>query len=277
MLWNELVQQFDCKFLCTNNICQDCLENLFSEIRRRCGSNDTPDCLQFGAAFKYACIETAGYPQEGSNCEKDDSVPLLSTTDPPTDEESRKSGEEKLCRRVCHSYKYTPLDVSTPLEIPVKELNALMYVAGAATRKLYHKKCIKNLKTEHNVKLPDDDAYNFCKIKQAVHARSFVLPSSQLYRIAILCHAAFKQKFTTYLYQNHRNVKTRLKKHISYRLFETTVCQRCFDLLVDKIFNTLIQGFLKQLKSIPTKGRNRAYKRKGKARRMCLPLKTVSE
>ncbi|XP_065088068.1 uncharacterized protein LOC135709611 [Ochlerotatus camptorhynchus] len=60
---------------------QDCLESLFSEIRRRCGSNDTPDSLQFEAAFKYACIEAGSCPREGKHCEKDDSEPLLSTTE----------------------------------------------------------------------------------------------------------------------------------------------------------------------------------------------------
>lgn len=273
MLWDELVKRFGCKFLCTNNICQDCLENLFSEIRRRCGSNDTPDCLQFGAAFKYACIEAGGCPQEGSNCERDSSVPLLSSAEPDINAKTKKCGGARLS----HAYKFIPLDLTTPMEVPVKELNALMYVAGAATRKLYHEKCIKKLKADQNENLPDNDAYNFCKVKQSVYGRSFVLPSNQLYRIGIICHAAFKQKFKVYLYQNHRNVKQRLKKHISHRLFEADVCKRCFELLIDKIFNTLIQGFLKQLKSTTTKCKNKTFKRKGKARRMCLPLKTVSE
>lgn len=273
MVWNDLVLRFDCEYLCTNHTNQDCLENTFSEVRRRCGSNDAPDCLQFGAAFKYACIETGGCSTEGSNCEKDDSVPLLSATEPTTDMPLETSDREK----VCHEYQFTPLDVSTPMEIPVKEMNALMYVAGAAARKLYHQKCMKKLKAEQNEHLLDDEAYSFCKTKQSIYGKSFILPSSSLYRISVLCLAAFKQKFKKYLYQNHRNVKTRLKKHISHRLFEADVCQRCFNLLVDKIFNTLIQGFLKQLKSTPNDSKTKMFKRKGKARRMCLPLKSKSE
>lgn len=204
----------------------------FSEIRRRCGSNDTPDCLQFGAAFKYACIEAVGCSKEGTNCEKDDSIPLLSTTDP--DLISRNSNRAK------HVYKCVPLDISTPMEIPVNELNGLMYILGAGARKLYHLKCMKNLRAEQHDNLLNDDSYNFCKIKQSVYGRSFILPNSNLYRIGILCFAAFKQKFHVYLH----HVKTRLKKH-SYRLFESVICERCFNLLIDKIFNTLIQGFLK--------------------------------
>lgn len=169
MLWNELVIRFDCEYICTNNINQDCLENLFSEIRLRCGSNDTPDCLQFGAAFKYACIEVGGCSTEGKNCEKDDSVPLLSTTVVDTDMTIGNFDSEK----VCHEYNFKPLDVSTPMEIPVKELNALMYISGAATRKLYHQKCMKSLKAKPNEFLPDDSAYVFCKTKQSVHSRSF--------------------------------------------------------------------------------------------------------
>nr|XP_029729826.1 uncharacterized protein LOC115267125 [Aedes albopictus] len=196
LLWDELVKRFDCKYLYTNNLCQDCLENFFSEIRRRCGSNDTPDCLQFGAAFKYACIEAVGCSKEGTNCEKDDSIPLLSTTDP--DLISRNSNRAK------HVYKFVPLDVSTPMEIPVNELNGLMYILGAGARKLYHLKCMKNrknLRAEQHDNLLNDDSYNFCKIKQSVYGRSFILPNSNLYRIEILCFAAFKQKFHVYLHK----------------------------------------------------------------------------
>ena len=81
LLWLDLTTECNCEYLPTNHLLQDCLENLFSEIRRRCGSNDTPDALQFGAAFKYAIVEKNSDLIDGSNCEQDLARPLLDETD----------------------------------------------------------------------------------------------------------------------------------------------------------------------------------------------------
>lgn len=267
MLWSDLTTEYNCEYLCTNHLCQDCLENLFSELRRRCGSNDTPDALQFGAAFKYAIVEKNSSLVDGSNCEQDFAQPLLDD-----DDSEFCTHEDKKIQ-----YKRVPLDLTTPLEIPVKELNALTYILGASVRKLLHQKCLKLLTVEGNDTILDDEMYNFCKIKQAAAGRSYNLPSNNLYAIGILCFAAFQQYFRKFLYQNHQGVKTRLKNCIDYDIFKDVICSRCYERLLDIVFNTFIQGFLKQVKAVQTLNKAKNLKRNRKARRMCLPLKTSED
>ncbi|XP_055523158.1 uncharacterized protein LOC129717317 [Wyeomyia smithii] len=76
-LWQELHNDYGAESLFTNYLCQDFLENMFSEVRRRCGGNDAPDAQQFGASFKYTIIESNINHSNGTNCEPDDLKPLM--------------------------------------------------------------------------------------------------------------------------------------------------------------------------------------------------------
>ena len=51
-LWEHLRQNHGLKFLFTNRLNQDCIENLFSVIRGKGGQRDNPDPSQFRAAFR---------------------------------------------------------------------------------------------------------------------------------------------------------------------------------------------------------------------------------
>lgn len=267
LLWLDLTTECNCEYLPTNHLLQDCLENLFSEIRRRCGSNDTPDALQFGAAFKYAIVEKNSDLIDGSNCEQDLARPLLDETDTQVCSTEESSEESTI------QYSHATIDITKPLEIPVKELNGLIYILGASVRRLFHQSCHKRLIEEGHGMALDDEMYNFCKIKQTTGNRSYNLPNNYLYAIGLTCYGAFTQYFRKFLYQNHKGVKTRLKSCLNYDIFKDVVCQRCYDRIVDKVFNTFIQGFLKQVKATNA-NKSKTVKRKGKARRMCLPLES---
>lgn len=256
--------------MCTNHLCQDFLENLFAEVRRRCGSNDAPDSLQFGTAFKYAAIEANLKAFNGENCEADDARPLITNKD--LGDFMIGNSNRNQHNILTASLELPPLDTSKPLEITMRELNGLIYIVGAAVRKLPHKKCVKNLVQERQDDVMDE-GYNFIKLKQLSTSNVLNLPNTKLYEIGVICFAAFNQKFSNFMFQNKVGVKTKLKQYVDYELFDDCICKTCFLLLIDKIYNTLIQGFLKSVKAKQsTEDKVKRYKRNRKAGRMCLPL-----
>lgn len=251
-------------------MCQDFLENLFAEVRRRCGSNDAPDSVQFGTAFKYAAIEANIKAFDGENCEADDARPLITNEDLGDFMNGNSSINQQTIMTA--SYELPPLDTSKPFEITMRELNGLVYIVGAAVRKLPHKECIKNLVHERQDDVLDE-AYNFIVLKQISTSTVLHLPNAKLYEIGVLCFAAFNQKFSNFLFQNKVGVKTKLKHYVDYDLFDDCICKKCFLLLIDKIYNTLIQGFLKSVKAKQSaEDKVKRFKRNRKAGRMCLPL-----
>lgn len=267
LIWDDLHKNYGFEFLCTNNLDQDKLENLFSDVRRNLGSNDSPDVGQFGAAFKYSIIETNINDRSGTNCEADDSTPLLE------DEDINVLINAFVPEEVKHTYEFTPLDTATPLEISAKVLNGLVYTLGSAARKFPHKKCLKNLKSEDHNRLIDDDAYSFLAMKNSASGRDLMIPNNKLYEIGILCYAAYEQKFRKFLYQNKAGVKTRLKAYLDYSMFDDGLCEKCFERLVDAIFNTMFNGFLKQIRTLNSKTKFlKKFKRNRKAFKLGLPV-----
>lgn len=260
-LWNILENDFEFEQLCTNHLTQDPQENNFSEIRRRCGSNDTPTAYQFGAAYKYAAIAENAKLAEGTNCEDDSALSLLDDKD--------LSNNATYTESTRYTYKCLPLALLRRDECNSAELNALMYIVGASASKLRHERCRKRLLLNRdNVTRSQNTAYSFCLLKNA-----HCYPGTTLFEIGFLAFSAYKQRFLKYLHQNRKFVKARLRDHVSHTDFEGYVCSACFDTIIDKIFNTLISGYLKKLRvqrKVSTK-KIGFGKRNSKARKMNLP------
>ena len=70
LLWEDL-HAAGVKFLLTNRLNQDCLENLFSVIRGKGGNRDNPDPVQFKAAFRQVMVDAVMVPNSGANCLED--------------------------------------------------------------------------------------------------------------------------------------------------------------------------------------------------------------
>lgn len=264
-IWNKLRTEYGCKYLCTNPICQDCLENYFSEIRRRCGFNDAPNAFQFSSAFKYAMLSAASETfDEGKNCQNDGLQPLLNEED-----------LEELCTEAetTLAFEIEKLDLDTPFVAQRKELNALVYILGIAISKLPHEKCRAKLKATQDDECLQDDDYSFSKLKAQASSRNVDIPNNTLHAIGMIAFAAFKQKFRKFLFENRKGVKTRLKEYVTYEQFDSVVCKACFDRMIDFIYNTLIQGFLREVrfKNKVTENNKRKTKRNRKAVRMNLP------
>ena len=66
-LWEDLHNNHGVKYLLTNQLNQNCVENLFSETHR-----DNPDVSLFRAAFRQVMVDYVMLPlPEGSNCKED--------------------------------------------------------------------------------------------------------------------------------------------------------------------------------------------------------------
>lgn len=200
--------------------------------------------------------------QEGSNCEADNATSLCTSSNLEIEDLWEKSDYSSS-----FTYKFRPLKPEDSSNFTVKELNGLTYILGAAVAKLQHKKCRKVLVVSREELSEDNDIYRFCKIKNAS-----CYPSTLLFQLGIVAFSAYKQNFRKFLYQNRQNVKTRLKEYLNYEKFDN-LCQKCFETLTDKIFNTFIQGFLRDAKlSLKMKQKvHRQAKRNRKAIRMNLP------
>lgn len=78
LLWDDLHANYEFKYLLTNRLNQDCLENFFSIVRWKGGHAVNPDAGQFRLSFRAAVVDTMAKPCPGANCEKDGDHFLLS-------------------------------------------------------------------------------------------------------------------------------------------------------------------------------------------------------
>ncbi len=70
-LWETLQQHYSFRFLFTNRLNQDCIENLFSVIRAKGGQRDNRNAGQFRAAFAQVIVDAVLLPSHHKNCVDD--------------------------------------------------------------------------------------------------------------------------------------------------------------------------------------------------------------
>ena len=71
LLWQELHDEHDFKYLLTSRLNQDCIENLFCIIRAKGAQRDNPDASQFRQAFRQVMVDSVMVPSNQANCEED--------------------------------------------------------------------------------------------------------------------------------------------------------------------------------------------------------------
>ena len=71
MLWEVLSIQHGFKFLLTNRLNEDCIENLFSLMRAIGARKGNPDAGQFRAEFQQVMVDNVMAPSKSVNCEAD--------------------------------------------------------------------------------------------------------------------------------------------------------------------------------------------------------------
>ena len=70
-LWHDVHVSCNLKFLITNRLNQDCLENYFSLVRGRGGHRDNPDAVQFTAEHRALAVDSLFLSSREANCKED--------------------------------------------------------------------------------------------------------------------------------------------------------------------------------------------------------------
>ena len=130
-LWKDLRINFGYKFLLTNRLNQDCVENLFSIIRGKGGYRDNPDCEQFRAAFRYQLCEKLFIKSDSSNCKVDMDKILI---DIVAVKKTSQCQTEKVVTSHVPSVPTIPVE-SIQQGLDLSTQNASTYVAGYLLRK----------------------------------------------------------------------------------------------------------------------------------------------
>ena len=74
----QLVNDMNYKYVCTRRFTQDCVENLFSVIRRdKGGFNSHPEASKAIQALRFICCEKLIQSSKLANCEEDGDCILL--------------------------------------------------------------------------------------------------------------------------------------------------------------------------------------------------------
>lgn len=123
------------RFLLTNRLNQDCLENHFATIRSRGGFRDNPDPYLFASSFRQVVVKHLLCPPSGTNCDDDMTEFLLQLQN--TDNLTKKANRVDVQFDVGTSASLPDLDmccISVESDLQPKnddavlEENALTYV-----------------------------------------------------------------------------------------------------------------------------------------------------
>ncbi len=187
-LWDDLHQTTGVRFLLTNRLNQDCLENLFSVIRGKGGHRDNPDALQFRTAFRQAMVDAVMTPSKDANCQEDVDAFLLTlkSIGSPTGNVSTASSVSSSHADVPESVRsllsVCSLPVPFTVSLSLAECNILVYIAGYLCRKICNKVCDKCKNTMQTNLDPQNPAHLFLSQKSYgdTVGGGLIVPSSSL-------------------------------------------------------------------------------------------------
>ena len=170
-MWQRLStdEEIKLKFLFTNRLNQDALENFFSLIRSKNTNDDRPDPSRFQSAFRSLSFESLFSLSKSSNCENDSDFFLLKPDD-------YYQNVCKMNEMIMHDHSYMKVDndendenTSNTAEINSIEKNAISYISGYLLHKLLKinkcEPCQSKLKSTLEAKT-NNDKYIFLKHKQ---------------------------------------------------------------------------------------------------------------
>ena len=135
---DELVVKGSLKFLLTGRFNQDCVENLFSQIRARGGHRFNPSAKEFRFAYRILCSNFILARIPSANCAFDDDTMLSSLA--RMSGEARCTSSNKPQDHSCKKPRLTEpvVDViqMADFETPTEVTNVLTYIAGYLIYKL---------------------------------------------------------------------------------------------------------------------------------------------
>ena len=120
-LWKDL-NSIGFRFLLTNQLNQDCLQNLFSVLRRKGGFRDNPNPQQFQADFRQVIVDKLFVHSTSANCENDADKILLDISNVTIMQKKVKEPSESRCA-------IEPVIAAMPAA-SIKKQNIVTYMAG---------------------------------------------------------------------------------------------------------------------------------------------------
>ena len=156
---------YSLKFLLTNRLNQDCLENFFSIIRFKGGHRDNPDAVQFRGAYRAAAVDSIFIVSQLTNCVEDPDSFLLKlknvTNSVPTNSDAPGT-----------SFPSAAFDLLRVASYPVispAESDIIVYLAGYLVKKALAKfSCCDCINIVVSQEIGDSQAHTFLKNKQFV-------------------------------------------------------------------------------------------------------------
>ena len=153
-LWEDLHTNHGVKFLLTDRLNQDCVENLFSCIRGKGGHGDNPSADQFRMFLRQAMVDSFFVHSDASNCMEDTAKCLLTLNsmtslmengqvddpdlpaEPPLPADGAEEDDIGLLYQIA-----IPAPLPKDPALLQAEDNVLTYIAGYVAKRLKHKVC----------------------------------------------------------------------------------------------------------------------------------------
>ena len=262
-LWDDLNQNQNFKFLLTNRLNQDCVENLFSIIRGKGGHRDNPDAREFRAAYRQVVFDQLLMPSDGSNCKLDADSILLnlasfesSESCSPSDHATSKSSNFVPDR--LSGVDMLPV-LKAPPSLPVQNVEA--YMAGYLLRKANMRECSTcSSQLIYDIP-PNTDLYAFLRAKAYKESNTLVYPTEPFVQLVEQWESKFSIVFEAVLHMT--GVHRRLCKNADESCVDFLTCSdsRC----QMKLF-TMLSLYMKVRLHFALKTSNRANKISGQKR-----------
>lgn len=212
MIWEELRINHSYKFLLTNRLNQDCLENFFSVIRGKGGHCFHPNPVQFRTSFRASAVDSLFAMSKGSNCMEDMDVFLLKLNNIPTSLVSTPFNDDSSGIQPASFSSFDVAPVSN--ELNDLEENALAYICGYVTNKCYNKFQCDGCKTKMT---STSFNYEFLKNKQYnnISSGGLLSPSPVMVDFIHKMEGSFNSDITSLIHQE--SVKRKLFQKLSSR------------------------------------------------------------
>ena len=218
LLWNEL-KNCGFKYLLTNRLNQDCLENLFSAIRFKGGFRDNPDSQQFRAAFRHVIVDKLFVHSTTANCQFDTDKMLLDISNVTI---KQKKGKELNKHPVQVPVQASLVAMPAP-SLPKR--NVVAYMAGYLIKQCPIGSCINCSELLKLANPPENSPvsdYELIKCKMHTNSSNFVFPSATFTAFVQTLETTFSCIFGGVMHTN--NLMKCLCKSVENEVVELHQC-----------------------------------------------------
>ena len=195
-LWNEL-QNVGFKYLLTNRLNQDCLENLFSAIRFKGGFRDNTDAQQFRAAFRHVMVDQLFVHSTTANCQFDTDKMLEISNITIEQKKGKQTNEDSL--------PVQPVLVAVPAPSLPKR-NVVAYMTGYLIKRYPLESCVTCTELFKLASLPESSPvsdYELIRCKLYTDASSLVFPSATFTGFVQTLETTFSSIFGGVMHTNN--------------------------------------------------------------------------